>query len=95
MSGHGPEANTYYQVEVCDDHDGGSVWIVEEDYMPDQSDAAELAQKFSRIRDNKSARVRKVVTEVVLELQDGEAVVSDCRSVAEIDRMSEWDQSNG
>ena len=55
--------NVYYSVEVCDDHDGGSVWYVEEDYL-DKQDADELAQKLSQARENHVARVRRVVSEV-------------------------------
>ena len=66
---------TYFSVEVCDDHDGGSVWIVEEDYM-EHDDAEELAAKLSRIRDNQVARVRKVVSEVVSDFEWGDRVVA-------------------
>jgi hypothetical protein len=57
-------SEVHYSVSVRDDHDGGSVWYVEEDYM-DEEDATELAKKLSCSRDNRAARVNRVESSVV------------------------------
>jgi hypothetical protein len=65
-----PDRHSYYCVEVRDDHDGGSIWIIEEDYL-DRQDATELAEKLSRTRDNHVARVRRVTAVTVDEWESG------------------------
>jgi hypothetical protein len=65
--------DVYYSVEVRDDHDGGSVWYVDEDYMETLEDARELAIRRSLGRDNGLARVKKVTSELVAEFKDGES----------------------
>lgn len=64
-------ASRYFAVEVCDDHDGGSVWYPEEDYM-DRDDAVALAEELSRSRENRVARVLEVHTVVVRQYVNGE-----------------------
>ncbi|HEY3493800.1 MAG TPA: hypothetical protein VGK73_03905 [Polyangiaceae bacterium] len=68
LRGEKPEVvgRTYFNVEVCDDHDGGSVWYVDEDYM-EEGDAIELAKRTAKKRANGLARVNRCVTEVVAE----------------------------
>ena len=66
-------SSTYFTVEVCDDHDGGSVWMPEEDYM-EQDDAERLAKKLSETRDNKVSRVMKVEAAVFSCFAEGEEV---------------------
>lgn len=67
--GRGP-LHRYFAVEVVDDHDGGSVWYPEEDYM-EREDAEVLAVKLSRSRENRSARVLEVHAVVVQSYEDG------------------------
>ena len=49
-----------FAVEVCDDHDGGSVWISDEEFLETREEAEELAAKRSLQRDNGIARVVEV-----------------------------------
>lgn len=67
-------AGKYFAVEVCDDHDGGSVWYVDEDYIQDRTEADELAAKKSKTRENKVARVLAVNSRVEMSFFDGEPV---------------------
>lgn len=63
-----------YFVEVLDDHDGGSVWI-EYDNSPETKDVAERdAVEVAKGRDNKRARVVKVIRETVSEVVDGRTI---------------------
>lgn len=71
------EFETYFSVSVRDDHDGGSVWYVDEDYIEEQSEAEELAVKTSEKRDNGLARVSKVCPEVVAEFFKGKPRVGN------------------
>lgn len=66
------KGETSFGVEVCDDHDGGSVWMVEEDLIDDRGDAEALAAKRSKSRDNERARVTVVTRRVVAEFRRGE-----------------------
>lgn len=49
-----------FGVEVCDEHDGGSVWISEEEFIETREEAEELALKVSAKRDNGLARFVEV-----------------------------------
>lgn len=59
-----------FGVEVLDDHDGGSVWISEEEFL-DGEDARKLARKLSLTRDNRIARLVEVTRKPVLAFRDG------------------------
>jgi hypothetical protein len=61
-----------FEVEVRDDHDGGSVWYTERDDFDNEPEAEEFAAKASRERDNHAARVVKVTYEPVTEFHNGE-----------------------
>lgn len=78
------ETQRHFTVEVCDDHDGGSVWILDEDYMTDREEADELAVKRSRQRDNRLSRVRVNDSRVVAEFRDGEQVVTETVTAAKV-----------
>jgi hypothetical protein len=66
--------DTWWNVEVRDDHDGGSVWYVHEDYLDTRDGAEDLAARVSRVRDNKAARVTQVTATVLATFDDGKAV---------------------
>lgn len=55
-----------FAVEVCDDHDGGSVWISEEEFIETKEEAEELSKKLAGKRDNGLARVMEVRRKVVV-----------------------------
>lgn len=61
-----------FGVEVCDDHDGGSVWLIEDEWFEMREEADELAAKYSRVRDNEAARVVQVTRRVVADYRGGE-----------------------
>jgi hypothetical protein len=58
-------SDVHYAVEVRDDHDGGSVWYIEEDYLPSEPDAVEQAMKIIETRNPPGVRVVKLSHEVV------------------------------
>lgn len=60
-----------FAVEVCDDHDGGSVWIIEEEFLETREEAEELAAKLSLRRDNGLARVTEVYRQPSAEYRHG------------------------
>lgn len=62
---------TYYRVDVRDDHDGGSVWIVHEDFIASFKEASDEAYELSLERRNKVSRVVKVTTEEVIYYNNG------------------------
>lgn len=65
------ESWTYFNVEVRDDHDGGSVWYIENDYIDNEEEAIERATSASVKRDNGAARICKVTSVAVKEFKDG------------------------
>lgn len=71
FAGAASEVQTYFAVSVRDDHDGGSVWYVDEDYIEERTEAEELAVKTSLKRENGSARLLKVTAEVAGEFFEG------------------------
>lgn len=78
------EKTVIYDVEVRDDHDGGSVWYSGIDDGSGEleetlEDAMEVAAKVSVDRKplNGSARVVKITREVVAEFKSGEKVEDD------------------
>ncbi len=68
------EAREHYAVEVRDDHDGGSVWYIEEDFCETLVEAEEDAARISlkRPRFNGVARVIKVTHETVVQFRNGQ-----------------------
>lgn len=58
--------NTYYTVMVRDDHDGGSIWIVHEDFIESFKEANGTAYELSLKRPNRVAKVIKVTAKDVV-----------------------------
>ncbi len=56
------ESWSYFNVEVRDDHDGGSVWYIEIDFIDNEEEANDRAASISMHRDNNAARVCKVTS---------------------------------
>jgi hypothetical protein len=62
---------TYFRVDVLDDHDGGSVWIVHEDFINSFEEASNDAYELSRKRPNKVAKVVKITAEEIFYYENG------------------------
>jgi hypothetical protein len=54
-----------FGVEVCDEHDGGSVWYSEEEFIETREEADDVALRLRGKRDNGLARVVEVRRRVV------------------------------
>ncbi len=68
------EVREHYAVEVRDDHDGGTVWYIEEDFIESLDEAEEDCARISvkRHKFNGVARVIKVKHETVVQFREGQ-----------------------
>ncbi len=68
------EIREHYAVEVLDDHDGGTVRYIEEDFIDSLDEAEEDCARISLKRHefNGVARVIKVTHETVVKFRNGE-----------------------
>lgn len=66
-----------FQVEVRDDHDGGSIWYTEREFCETQAEAEEDARVISHQRENGAARVVRVTTVPIVAVQDGAVVTGE------------------
>jgi hypothetical protein len=68
------EIREHYAVEVRDDHGGGTVWYIEEDFCDSLDEAEQDAVRISLKRHefNGVARVIKVTHETVVQFRDGQ-----------------------
>lgn len=66
----------YYRVDVQDDHDGGSVWIVYEDFLTSYKEAVDTAKELSLSKSNKTAKVVRIMAEEIHHYVNGNGTTS-------------------